>query len=178
LGGAELAPAGRFRDDLLTFDVDFQHRLRPHASHVLTWGLGFRHMQDEFDNAPGLAVMPGDDQQLYSLFIQDEMRLRDGLSLTLGTKLEHHAYTRFELQPSARLQWHPAPAHMVWGAVSRAIRAPSRIDREMFQAAPPYFPLFYGNPQFKSEKLVAYELGHRASLGSRISTALSLFYNE
>src|SRR5690606_36228284 len=178
LNGTELAPAGRFRDDLLTLDVDFQHRFRPHAAHVLTWGLGFRQMHDEIDNAPALAVMPAHDQQLYSLFIQDEMRVREGLSLTLGTKLEHHAYTGFELQPSARLQWQVAPEHMLWGAVTRAIRAPSRIDREMFQAAPPYFPLFYGNPEFRSEKLIAYELGHRASLGSRVSTALSLFYNE
>lgn len=179
LGEIPLAPGGRLRDDLLTFDLDLQHRFRPHAAHTLTWGLGFRHMRDELDNAPALAVLPARlDQQLYSLFLQDEMRLREGLVLTLGSKFEHHDYTGLEVQPSARLQWRANPAHMSWAAISRAVRIPSRLDRDLFQAAPPGFPLLYGNPDFRSEKLIAYELGHRATFGSRISTALSLFLND
>ena len=179
LGDTPLAPAGRFRDDLVTFDLDFQHRFRPHPDHALTWGLGFRYMRDEVDNAPGLAVLPARlNQQLYSLFVQDEISLHEQMVLTVGAKLEHHDYTGFELQPSATFRWRPNDAHMGWAAVSRAVRIPSRLDRELFQAAPPYFPLLYGNPDFRSEKLIAYELGHRARLGPRLSTSLSLFYND
>ncbi len=179
LDGNFLAAGGRFRDDLLTFDVDFQHRFRPHRAHTLTWGAGFRHMRDDLDNAPAQAVLPARlDQQLYSLFVQDEIALHERFTLTLGTKLEHHDYTGFELQPSARLQWHPSDLHMIWGAVSRAVRIPSRLDRELFQAAPPGFPLLYGNPDFESERLIAYELGHRARIGSRVSTSLSLYLND
>lgn len=179
LAGTELAPQGRFRDDLLTIDVDFQHRFRPHPRHGLTWGLGFRHLRDEVDNAPALAVLPARrNQQLYSFFLQDEIALGESLDLTLGSKFEHHDYTGLEVQPSARLQWRPLAQHMFWASVSRAVRIPSRLDRELFQAAPPQFPLLYGNPDFKSEKLVAWELGHRASLGTRVSTSLSLYFNE
>lgn len=180
LGGVPLSGAGRFRDDLVTFDLDFQHSFRPHRRHVVTWGLGFRHMRDDVDSAPALAVLPERlDQQLYSLFAQDEMQLGRTLTLTLGTKLEHHDYTGLEVQPSARLQWQPAASpQMLWAAVSRAVRIPSRLDRELYQAQPPGFPLLYGNPDFRSEKLVAYELGHRATLGGRASTSLSLFFND
>jgi iron complex outermembrane receptor protein len=179
LGATEVAPAGRLRDHLYTFDVDFQHRFRAGGAHGFTWGLGFRHTRDRIDNAPALTFLPARlEQQLFSLFFQDEIRLRDSLLLTVGSKLEHNDYTGFEYEPSARLQWHPSDAQTLWSAVSRAIRAPSRIDRDLFQPAPEYFPILYGNPAFKSEKLVAWELGYRAGFAQRASLSIAAFYNE
>ncbi len=55
--------------------------------------------------------------------------LRENLFFTLGTKLEHNDYTGFEVEPSARLQWNATSKQMIWAAVSRAVRTPSRIDR-------------------------------------------------
>lgn len=179
VGDAQVAPGGEFQDDLITFDLDLQHRFRPHAAHTLTWGVGLRHMRDDVENAAAIAVLPARlDQTLYSLFLQDEIRLREGLLLTLGSKFEHHDYTGLEVQPSARLQWRVNPSHMAWASVSRAVRIPSRLDRDVFQAAPPGFPLLYGNPDFRSEKLIAWEAGHRGSFGRRVSTSLALFLNE
>jgi iron complex outermembrane receptor protein len=179
LGGTPIAPAGRVNDDLLTVDLDFQHHLRVGAIHDVTWGAGLRFMHDKVDNAPGLAFLPAKvDQQLYSLFVQDEVLLRDNLSLTAGTKVEHNDYTGFEVEPSVRLQWQPVPTQTVWAAVSRAIRAPSRIDTDLFQPAPPYLGILYGNPDFRSEKLVAFEIGHRATFGQRFSTSIATFFND
>jgi len=59
------------------------------------------------------------------------------LALTVGTKLEHNDYTGTEWEPGLRLQWQPAATRMFWGAVSRAVRTPSRVDRDISQAAPP-----------------------------------------
>jgi iron complex outermembrane receptor protein len=178
VGAIELAPAGRFADDLITLDVDFQHHFRPLATHDLTWGAGFRHTRDKVTNAPPIAFLPATlEQQLFSVFLQDEVRLRDDLSFTAGTKVEHNEYTGVEFEPSVRLNWQAAPAHVLWVAISRAIRAPSRIDRDYRQAAPPGFALLYGNPEFRSEKLLAYELGHRAA-GTRVTTSIAAFYNK
>jgi iron complex outermembrane receptor protein len=66
------------------------------------------------------------------------------------------------------------------------VRTPSRYDRDLLvptgliDAPPPYrFPTYYlrGNPDFTSERLIAYELGYRAELTSSLSGALSAFYN-
>ena len=81
-------------------------------------------------------------------------------------------------EPSVRLQWLPVPTQTVWAAVSRAIRASSRIDSDLFQPAPPFLGILYGNPDFKSEKLVAFEIGHRASFGQRFSTSIATFFNN
>ena len=128
-----LSPPGTLHDELQTCDLDFQHRLPLGARNTLTWGFGFRYTHDVVDNAPAVAFLPAKlDQQLYSIFVQDEIRLLENLSLTVGSKVEHNDYTGYEFEPSLRLQWQAAGARPCWAAVSRAVRAPSRIDRDLF----------------------------------------------
>jgi iron complex outermembrane receptor protein len=177
--GVVLAPAGTLVDDLDTYDLDFQHTLKAGARHQLVWGLGYRFTHDDVGNSPGLAFLPAElDQDLASGFVQDEIKLRDNLSLTVGTKVEHNDYTGFEWEPSARLQWKLNERQMVWGAASRAVRMPSRIDRHLSQAAPPHFVLLAGGPGFTSETVLAYELGYRAQLTSQLTASVSAFYNQ
>ncbi|MEJ0100957.1 MAG: TonB-dependent receptor [Pseudomonadota bacterium] len=177
LGNIPLTAAGTLRDELQTFDLDFQHRLRINDANTFTWGLGFRDTHDVVDNAPAIAFLPEVlDQQLYSAFLQDEIRLREGLSLTVGTKVEHNDYTGYEFEPSLRVQWQAAATQTVWAAVSRAIRAPSRIDRDLNEA--PVLTILKGSEDFHSEKVLAYELGWRAQASARLTTSLATFYNN
>ena len=175
-----LAPAGTLKDDLQTYDVDFQHRLRLGERNHLVWGLGYRYTHDVVVNAPALAFLPPVlNQNLYSAFVQDELMLRENLFFTLGTKLEHNDYTGFEVEPGARVQWNFATNQMLWAAVSRAVRTPSRIDRDLSEPAPPVpIILLEGSSDFTSEAVIARELGYRAEVSSRITTSLSMFYND
>ncbi len=66
---------------------------------------------------------------------------------------------------------------MIWGAISRALRTPSRIDRELFAPANPPF-ILAGGPNFESEKLLAYELGYRAELKPGVALSLATFYHD
>lgn len=178
---AALAPAGVLEDALDTYDLDFQHRFAWGERQQLIWGFGYRFTHDVLKNAPALAFFPARlDQDLFSGFAQDEIVLvPDRLRLTIGTKLEHNDYTGFEAEPNARLQWNPAPSHMFWAAVSRAVRTPSRIDRDISQPAPQYLiVILRGGRNFESETVRAWELGYRAQLGSRATASVSTFYNE
>jgi iron complex outermembrane receptor protein len=67
---------------------------------------------------------------------------------------------------------------MVWAAVSRAVRTPSRFDRDLFQPDPSYAQLLVGNNSFQSEDVIAYELGYRAQITSKLSGSLSAFFND
>jgi iron complex outermembrane recepter protein len=175
----ELAPAGTLKDDLTTYDVDFQHRLPLGPANRLVWGAGFRYTHDVVVNAPALAFSPNVlNQNLYSAFVQDEIALRRDLGFTLGTKLEHNDFTGFEFEPDARLSWTLDPSQSLWAAVSRAVRTPSRIDRDFSEAAPPHLVLLEGGADFTSETVIAYELGYRAQLNSRFTTSVSTFYNQ
>ncbi len=49
------APAGEVKDDLTTYDVDFQHRFALGARHRFIWGLGYRRTHDDVTNALALS---------------------------------------------------------------------------------------------------------------------------
>jgi iron complex outermembrane receptor protein len=179
VAGMQFAPAGRVQDDLTTFDVDFQNRLRAGSINQVAWGLGLRHTHDVVANAPALGFFPAVlNQTLYSAFVQDELKLRQDLLFTLGTKLEHNDYTGFEYGPDARLHWTLNADQSLWGAVSRAVRTPSRIDHDLSEGIPPYLVVLKGGSDFTSEILIAYELGYRAQLNSKMTTSVSAFFNQ
>jgi iron complex outermembrane receptor protein len=116
--------------------------------------------------------------QLFSAFLQDEVSLAsDRVRLTVGTKLEHTEFSGFEVQPNIRVSWSPAAQQTVWAAVSRAVRAPSRIDIDYrIPKTPPY--AIAGGPAFDSEKLIAYELGYRIMPLPTVSLSVAAFYND
>jgi iron complex outermembrane receptor protein len=179
IGALTLAPAGTLKDDLDTYDVDFQHRFHLGDRNRVIWGLGYRFTHDAVRNAPALAFFPQTlDHNLFSVFAQDEIMLLNDVFLTLGSKMEHNDYTGFEFEPSARLEWKLLTNQMIWAAVSRAVRTPSRIDRDLSEPAPPGLVLLRGDSGFDSETVVAYELGYRAQIGPRIFASVSSFYNE
>jgi iron complex outermembrane receptor protein len=182
-GATTFEPGGIFSDSLDTYDLDFQHYFNVGDRNKITWGGGYRFTHDQNDNAPTLILSPSPlNQNLINTFVQDEIKLRDDLFFTLGTKVEHNDYTGFEFEPSGRLQWNITPKQMVWAAVSRAVRTPSRIDHDLYEPtglpAPLPASVLDGTTAFTSETLIAYELGYRAQLGDQISGSLSTFYNE
>jgi iron complex outermembrane receptor protein len=169
---------GTFGEDLDIYDVDLHHRTRLGARHEVVWGLGYRLINDHVTNSTSLAFLPAHvARQWLTGFLQDEIALvPDRVHLALGTKIEDNDYTGFEIQPSGRLNWGLGPAGTLWAAVSRAVRTPSRIDRELFAPAqPPYF--LAGGPGFHSEEALSYELGYRLQRGA-LALSLATFYSR
>ena len=169
---------GTFGEDLDTYDVDLQHATRLGARHEIVWGLGYRLINDRVANSSMLAFLPpGVARQWFTGFVQDEVALVPSrLYVALGTKIEHNDYVGFEVQPSGRVNWRLSSSGTVWAAVSRALRSPSRIDRELFAPAqPPYF--LAGGPGFHSEEELAYELGYRHQEGS-LALSVATFYSR
>jgi iron complex outermembrane receptor protein len=122
------------------------------------------------------------NMNLFSGFIQDEFTIApDKLKFTIGTKIQHNVFTGFEFQPSGRIAWTPSQKYTIWGAVSRAVRMPSRIDVDYYiptYPLPPTVPHVAGGPDFRSESVIAYELGYRFQPSSRLSLSLATFYNQ
>jgi iron complex outermembrane recepter protein len=172
-----------FIEELNTYDFDFQHRFGIGERQNIIWGAAYRLMPDHIGNSnpAGFSFMPPDrNLQLFSAFVQDEIALvPDHLRFTVGTKLEHNDYSDFEVQPSGRLAWAPDDQQTFWGAVSRAVRSPSRIDKDLFSPPTPAFPGgLAGGPGFDSESVIAYELGYRVRPAERIALSVATFFND
>lgn len=181
---------GLAREKRDTVDLDIQHRLPFSERQEIVWGAGYRYSVDEIDERFDFKMSdPSVGLQLASAFIQDEISLvPDRLRMTLGTKIEHNDFTGFEVQPSGRLAWTPNERQTLWAAISRAVRTPSRIERDLsFFIDPPVglpvLPLptlitVDRNPDFDSEDLLAYEIGHRMMIHPRFTTDWTAFYNR
>jgi iron complex outermembrane recepter protein len=178
-GASQFAPAGILIDDLDTYDLDFQHHLLIGSRQQFVWGFGYRFTHDDVQQeAPNFGFEPPTlDQTLLSLFGQDEIALMPDVHLTLGTKLEHNDFTGFEWEPNLRLSWTPSTSQNLWAAISRAVRTPSRLDRDLAEPVEPV-TLIEGSDNFVSETLIAYELGYRVQINPRASATISTFYND
>ncbi|MEO7598804.1 MAG: TonB-dependent receptor [Opitutus sp.] len=178
VGASVFNPAGNFTDSLDTVDLDFQHQIQLGLRQRVVWGLGYRRTRDDSRAAPGFGFMPAFlEQELSSAFVQDEIDLGSGFGVTAGTKIEHTDYTGFEVEPNVRLSMKMDHENLLWAAVSRAVRTPSRIDHDLRQPYPSGFVL-QGGENFESENVIAYELGYRTQTTARWSSSIAAFYNQ
>ena len=161
------------RDSLQTFDVEAQYNLTS-GVHEIVAGTGLRTTRDKFTNNLNSFQLDPPSRRLwvYNAFLQDRIGLTPDLSLILGLKAEQTSFTGVELLPNVRVAWQPAAAALLWAAVSRAVRTPSRIDRQLESP-----PLLAAASQFDSEMLIAFEAGYRGQPTERTSLSISVFYN-
>jgi iron complex outermembrane receptor protein len=142
-------------------------------------------MTDRFDGKGAFvgALQPSvSHDELISAFVQDQIALSESVRLILGTKLGHNDFSGFEVQPSVRAAWEVSRSQTLWAAVSRAVRVPTRIERDLSidasnPAANRIFRLL-GNRDFEGEELLAYEVGHRSQVSSRVSLDFAGFHNR
>jgi iron complex outermembrane receptor protein len=180
-----------------TVDLDFQHRFSFVNRNDIVWGLGYRFSQYEVTDTQTLSF----DQQrvsnnLFSSFLHDEITLIPAtLSLMVGSRFEHNDYSGFDVQPNGRLLWTITPRNSAWGAVSRAVRSSTKGEQDIhynYRSISPSTPEkatvnqlgvplrleIVGNRQFKSEELLAYEIGYRTEPIPHLSFDIAAYYNS
>src|SRR5882672_6069491 len=182
-----------FTDHEAVYDIDFQHDVHLGESQDFVWGLGYRSIQDTNGSSFTVSLQPNHSRlNQYSGFVQDEVSLFDKrLRVTLGSKFEHNDFTGFEVEPNVRFVGILSKNQSVWAAISRAVRTPALTEEglQLNEAvvppgAPPFFsPLpviesIFGSRQFRSEDLLAYEVGYRVQATSTFSADIATFYNS
>jgi iron complex outermembrane receptor protein len=165
-----------FSEKLDILDLEFLHSLAPVGRHGVSWGFNYRRSRDRVINSQFFAFLPGNLNQAWaSAFLQDKVALADSVDLTLGARVERNDYTGNEVLPSARIAWRLSPDHMLWAAASRAVRAPSRLDRDArIPGLPPF--LLDGGPAADSELADVVEMGYRGQPTRRLSFSATVFH--
>jgi iron complex outermembrane recepter protein len=180
---------GSFEEDRGTWDLDVQYRTRVNGRHMLLAGGGYRLSRDRTSVPPmpggavGAAAVfaPASRQAaLLAGFAQDEITvIPKRVTLTVGARGEHNEFSGFEFQPTVRARWIPKPRNILWGAVSRAVRTPTRLDVDIRLVLPDgRVSLIGGGDQFRAESVVAYELGYRVQPHPLVSVDIAAYHND
>ncbi len=190
-----------------TWDLDFSHFTEITDSHRMTWGAGYRWSRDRTTAVlPGTSFSPRSrSTKLASAFFQLEWDVSESLRVIGGSKFEYNNLSGMEYQPSIRFVLSPNEDHRFWGAVSRAVRTPSRADQDLlllasptagtfcvaFLPAPPFPPgtcafavpittvtRIQGNRDQESEDVLSFEAGYRFIGSKSVSLDVATFYNR
>ncbi|MDB5391094.1 MAG: ligand-gated TonB-dependent outer rane channel [Planctomycetaceae bacterium] len=168
------------------YDLQFQQNIKHSGNHTFTWGTGYRVVADDIRGRTSVPVVSPESLTFNqsTLFAQEELPvLRDDLRLLVGTKLLLNDFTGFEYQPTTRLLWDIDDTQAAWGAISRAVRTPSRSEEDLnlkllsLTPFPSIYSLKGGGSSLVAEDLMAYELGYRHQVNDRFSFELATFCN-
>ena len=182
-----------------SFDLEFQHYFQPIENHDLVWGLSFRRTWYQMSDMRYIIHrdengQPKDSRQdnLYSLFAQDDITLNHQWNLSFSARYEHNEFTGKEFQPNAKLTWKVNDNRTLWASVSKAVKTPSVSETSVYTDNITFFETDFGIPyaeprkvlaitdnrDLKSEKLTAFELGYREQFGSSFRLDVTGFYNR
>jgi iron complex outermembrane receptor protein len=164
-----------FQPESDLYDVELQHSLA-RGAHQVIWGAGYRHARDEVEDGILVGFRPTSrNLNWVNTYVQDSVRLRDALELRAGIKFERNDYSGWEYLPSVRLGWTPAAGQLLWGGVSRAVRAPARLDRDLIN---PIGGNVLGGPDFESEVANVYQVGYRSQLAGVVTWSATGYLHQ
>jgi len=169
-----------FREKHNIFDLDIQHSFSVPRQR-LTWGVGYRHLQDKTQNKPPgtFALRPENrNDNLYTSFAQDQINiLPNKLQLTVGGKFEHNDYSGYEYQSSGRLLWTLNTRHNIWAAITRAVRTPTRADEDAILDFGDFI-IPISDENSKAQPMLSREIGYRGQWAHWLAVDVATYWNR
>ncbi len=124
-------------------------------------------------------------QDMYGLFIEDEISILDSLRFTLGGRYDHHDVFGGHFSPRGYIVWDTTDNWTIKGGVSQGYKAP-RVEQlnnginsvscqgQVFNSG----CVGIGNPDLKPEESTNYEVGVYYNADNGFSSNATVFYNE
>jgi len=159
-----------------TIDTEAQYAFDAGNNHSFVAGLTYRRVTVD-DNQ----IIDGTHaQNLYALFLEDEIRLGEKLRLIAGGRYDHHPLVKGHFSPRGTLLYTPASDHTIRLSVAKAYRNPSLLESYWESMIPlDFFTLVgRGNRDLDSEGITSFEAGYQTTFLKRTTLGVNLFYNE
>ena len=141
----------------LMLGMEWQDNFRVHQRSFSLAGAG----QDISISSPGTRT---------GIYAQDEWRITDTLTATLGLRFDHNSTTGNRTSPRAALIWQAAPTTTLKALYGRAHRAPNAFERDYYDGFSQV-----GNPALKGEGIDTLELVADHRVGSDLQLHASIY---
>lgn len=167
-----------------TIDLEWREDRRQSNGRSMNWGVSYRSTADRVKNTEYVSLNPSTRQdELFGAFFHYENPLSPGVLLHSDAMLEHNDYTGWEFQPSLALTYAKSEKETFWSTLSRSVRSPSRSESDssiwlrsfMTESTLPAKLRLVGDPDFKAEEQVSFEIGWRFQPTDRASYDVSAF---
>jgi iron complex outermembrane receptor protein len=157
-------------------DAEFQHVLYPREDHVITWGGNYR-----FNTVSSREIIGEDEtENLYSLFVQDQYRILEDMTLTAGVRFDSHPLMGIHVSPRASVVYEPWIGHIFRASVARAFRNPSFVESylDILIEEPPITVVGEGDDDLEAEEITSFEIGYQTRfLDNRLEFKIDTFFN-
>jgi len=168
--------------DFDTLTLNSQGTWQLSAAHTLTGGFTYKNerLEDGATSAPNVYNAPNDgfvtmERYQASVFLEDEWRLLQGLSLTTSARYDDNEQYGGHWSPKAYLVYRASDALTVKGGAITGYKAPSLRNSAPDFSATSMGGVSIGNPNLKPETSVSYEFGldyERTDLGLKTSAVV------
>jgi iron complex outermembrane recepter protein len=168
-------------------NLNYQKRRPAGENNEIYWGAGYQQYWDSIVTTRLLSFSP--PSAVYragDVVVRDEYQFVPGrLMASAGLRLDYNSFTHLEYQPSLRLIYTPSQNQSAWMSISRAVRVPNRINRNLVydggilpvDGMPVSLPS-YGSESLRSETERSVEAGYRLQSGQRWSIDASLYLSS
>ncbi len=154
--------------------LEIQADYMPNRSHTFTMGI-----EGIYDNTTS-SIWGIHHAYTWAGYVQDELRLHNSLSLTLGGRYDYHYVDIGEednqLNPKLGVNFRPFLFTTMRVSVGRGFRAPTLAEMftDTYQSGFKVFP----NPDLKTEKAWSYEIGVNQLIADKLILDIALFHND
>ena len=160
------------------FNLDFSDHFSLDRRNAVVWGVNYRLTADNVAGSSDVFLSPrARRDNLFGVFVEDDVTLiPKRLSVSIGSKFENSDGPGFDFEPSIRALWRGGDNWSVWGAVSRAVRTPSRFESDLTLLLPALVLL--PNDHTTSEKMIAYEIGVRDRIRPGLALDITAYHQD
>jgi iron complex outermembrane receptor protein len=166
-----------------TYNIEAQHDLDVGNSHLVTYGLNYRH-----NAVSHSSITEFTREDRLGLYLQDEWTATPSLSLVVGARYDLDTFVTPTISPRVAVLYKAAQDHVFRLSGSVAYRPPTILEtkadfRGVISLPPPTLSppptVLRGSDNLKAEQIVSYEAGYQGwFLNHRLRARASLFFNH
>lgn len=155
--------------------AEWRLQWRGWTNHAVVAGLDLRHtlgarLYNHDEDPPAVVQDSRVHSSGFGFFAQDQLRLSERWSLTLGARLDHAPTNTTEFSPRLALVWRPSAAHAWKLSVGRAFRSPNLSERYYDDGVSQE-----ANPGLHNESIRTAELAWEHALDNRTRVSASVY---